>query len=341
MTKSTQLKNVFANGENGYRKTYVIAEIGINHEGNVERCADMIRDFVAAGADAIKLQTVNADRSYAPDTESYRVFSTASLSQSETEKMFLLTRECGAEPFTTVGDMQTLFWVDKIHPSAHKISSGLLTCLPLVAEVCKLAKPVIMSTGMSDSLSIDKSVEIAKKNYCQLALLQCTSEYPCSEKNLNLAAIDSLSQRHGVPTGFSDHSIGVWASPLAVAAGARIVEKHVTFDKKRTGFDHQISLEKDEFLRMVEAIRRVEIALGKNEKFIDSATQEIARHYERRLAAARNLRAGHVLSLDDFLFMRFSQNVDSIAAQNTETVLGRKLNQDISKGQPITWQHLI
>jgi N,N'-diacetyllegionaminate synthase len=335
-----KIGELFDNVNDGEHKTYVIAEIGINHEGSVDRCAEMIRASASAGADAIKLQTVDASRCYARDTKSYKVFSEAALTEAETMNMFQLARDCGVDAFTTSGDLQTLKWVDRLSPAAHKISSGLLSCIPIVKEACKLGRPVLMSTGMSGIATIDQSVEIARQSGCQTALFQCTSLYPCPIKKLDLSTIAGLSKRYRVPTGFSDHSLGVNMAPLAVAAGARLIEKHITFDKNRSGFDHSISLETDEFAEMVTLVRQAETALGQADKTVDDVIFEQAQQFERRLAAAHDLPEGHVLTIDDLLFMRFSKNVDAISSCDTDAVLDRQTNSSISAGQSIKWQYL-
>jgi N,N'-diacetyllegionaminate synthase len=158
---------------------------------------------------------------------------------------------------------------------------------------------------------------------------------------LNLSAINGLSKRYCLPTGFSDHSLGVNMAPLAVAAGARLIEKHITFDKKRSGFDHSISLETDEFSKMVTLVRQAEIAMGQADKTVDDLMIEKARQFERRLAAARDLAVGHVLKLDDLLFMRFSKNVDAISSCEVDGVVDRQINTSISAGQSIKWQYLL
>ena len=335
-----KIGELFDNFNKDEHKTYVIAEIGINHEGSVDRCAKMIRASASAGADAIKLQTVDASRCYAPDTESYKVFSEAALTEAETANMFQLARDCGVDAFTTSGDLQTLKWVDRLNPAAHKISSGLLSCTPIVKEVCKFGRPVLMSTGMSSAATIDQSVEIVRQSGCQTALFQCTSLYPCPIEKLDLSAIDGLNKRYRVPTGFSDHSLGVHMAPLAVAAGARLIEKHITFDKNRSGFDHFISLEPDEFAEMVTLVRQAETAMGQADKTVDDVIFEQAQQFERRLAAAHDLPAGHVLTTDDLLFLRFSQNSDAIYSYEASSVLNRQTNKSISAGQPIEWQNL-
>ena len=157
---------------------------------------------------------------------------------------------------------------------------------------------------------------------------------------LDLSAIDGLNKRYRVPTGFSDHSLGVHMAPLAVAAGARLIEKHITFDKNRSGFDHSISLETDEFAEMVTLVRQAETAMGQADKTVDDVIVEQAQQFERRLAAAHDLPAGHVITIDDLLFLRFSQNSDAIYSHEASSVVNRQINKSISAGQPIEWQNL-
>ena len=335
-----ELQHILQNDTRQRPSTYIIAEIGINHEGSADRCADMIKAFAKAGADAIKLQTVDADRSYAPDTESYKLFSSASLSVEETANMFTLARQCGVEPFTTSGDLLTLEWIDKLDPVAHKISSGLLSCLPIVEATCRMKKPVLMSTGMSDSVAIEQAVAIAEKQVCPVAIFQCTSEYPCSPDKVNLAAIKAMEEKFNLPIGFSDHSLGTDMSFLSVAAGARLIEKHVSFDQTRPSFDHSISLEADEFAEMVRKIRLAELALGSRQKTVDQNMKQQSQKFQRRLAAAKDLEKGHVLTLDDLLFMRFTNQNSAVSATETNDVLGKKVIHSIRNKQPLRWQDI-
>ena len=222
---------------------------------------------------------------------------------------------------------------------AHKIS-GLLSCTPIVKETCKLGKPLLMSTGMSGTATIDQSVEIARQSGCQTALFQCTSLYPCPIEKLDLNAIVGLSKRYSLPTGFSDHSLGVHMAPLAVAAGAKLIEKHITFDKNRSGFDHFISLEAGEFAEMVTLVRQAETAMGQAGKIVGDMIAKQAQRFERCLAAAHDLPEGHVLTMGDFLFMRFSQNDDAIYSHEASSVVNKQINKSISAGQSINWRDL-
>ena len=129
-------------------------------------------------------------------------------------------------------------------------------------------------------------------------------------------------------------------APLAVAAGARLIEKHITFDKNRSGFDHSISLETDEFAEMITLVRQAEIAMGQPDKTVDDLIIEQAQQFERRLAAAHDLPAGHILTLDDLLFIRFSKPVGAISSCEADAVIDKQINKSISAGQPIKWQYL-
>lgn len=314
----------------------IIAEVGINHEGDVETCAAMVEAAAKAGADAIKLQTVDADENYAPGTESHRIFSNAALTREETARIFDLIRLSGAEPFTTAGDFETLNWVDLLNPSAFKISSGLLTSTPIISRAARTGRPVLMSTGMASHSEIDDAVTAARNAGGEhLALFQCTSVYPAPLESLNLGAIAWLEEQHGVPVGFSDHSQGIDAAPLAVAAGACIIEKHFSFDPSRDGFDHRLSLGPEDFALMVQNVRKVETALGSREKVIGSQESANAGRYHRVLAARRNIGAGAKLTEGDIGIMRLEPGSDGMLPKYYHATVGRTVNDDLKRHDPI------
>ncbi len=333
----TKLKKLFSQKRSEIFKAYIIAEIGINHEGNVNKCAQMIKNAASSGANAIKLQTVNADKSYSKETESYKIFKKAEISKSDTEKMFKYARKLGVEPFTTSGDLETLEWVDKLKPVAHKISSGLLSCTPILKAASKLLKPIILSSGMSDYDEIKRAISYVQKINKKIILLHCTSEYPCNEKNLNLSTITSFKNFFSVPIGFSDHSLGIKMAPLAVGIGAVVIEKHFTYDSKRKGFDHNISLMQNDFKLMVREIRLVEKVLGNSEKKILNSE---LKNYHRSIATAYNLKAGHKLTLQDLLFMRFEKNINLISANETNKILGKVIKKDYLEKQALIWKDI-
>lgn len=305
---------------------YVIAEIGINHEGSVETCARMIEEAVRAGADAVKLQTVDADENYAPGTESHKLFSRAALSREETARMFSLARDLGVHIFTTVGDFETLTWVEQLKPVAYKISSGLLTALPIIRRVAQMGRPLLMSTGMAAVEDIDAAVQTARVGGAKgIGLFQCTSIYPAPLTSLNLRSISWLAERYGVATGFSDHSAGIEAAPLAVAAGACMIEKHFSLDPSRSDFDHMLSLDGKDFAAMVVAVRSAEQALGTAGKFRTADEKDNASRYHRTVAARRDLDQGALIVEGDLGIMRLAPGHGGLPPMAYDDIVGKRL----------------
>ncbi len=318
-------------------KVVVIAEIGINHEGSAERCAAMIVEAARAGADAIKLQTVDPDESYQQGTPSHALFSAARMSREETATMFRTAREAGIEAFTTAGDLKSLEWVDRLEPAALKISSGLLTHIPLLRRAAKTGRTILVSTGMAALDDIDVAVAAARDAKASgLGLLQCTSIYPARPDELNLAVIGTLEQRYRVPVGFSDHSLGTSAAALAVAAGAHMIEKHFTFDVSRQSFDHGISLDREGLAVMVRAVREAETMLGDARKVPVERERETALRARRSLVAKHLIKSGHPIDRDDVAVLRTAPSQRGLSPAAFDGIIGRRVRGDIVAGAPIT-----
>lgn len=314
----------------------VIAEIGINHEGSAELCARMIQEAAAAGTDAVKLQTMDAEENYVPGTESYALFSGAALSRDETARMFDLARKQGLEVFTTAGDFATIDWVDELHPAAHKISSGLLTNLPLIRHAARTSRALLMSTGMAEAEDIDAAVATAcEAGASGLALLQCTSLYPAPPESLNLATIAWLERRYDVPAGLSDHSLGTEAPALAVAAGARVIEKHLSLDPSRPGYDHPVSLDPAGFAEMVRRVRSAEAMLGQPEKRPTEAERENAVRFHRVLVARREIAAGETFAASNLALKRPLPGSRGLAPRFYEQVIGRRAARALVPDEPV------
>lgn len=273
---------------------FVIAEIGINHEGSAEKCAEMIHAAGNAGADAIKLQTVDADIAYAPSSPSYELFKRSALRREETAAMFALARELGMVPLTTIVDEPTLDWIRNLKPDCFKVSSGLLSNTPFISRLACDGKPLIMSTGLGEVGDIEAAVS-AIDGRVPFALLQCTSLYPCPDEEVNLAAIQHLAKRWSCVTGYSDHSRDCLPSVLSVMEGAAIVEKHFTLDQKRAGFDHAVSAEPDAFKEMVCQIRRAETLKGSGRLEMSASLQTNKALYSRCVVALKDLSKGTLL----------------------------------------------
>jgi len=302
----------------------VIAEIGINHEGNPELCAAMIRAAAAAGADAVKLQTIDPDENYVRGSDSYRLFSAAALTRETTAAMFDLTRQLGMEPLTTAGDFATIDWVSRLKPSAFKISSGLLTHLPVVRHAARQGVSLLMSTGMSELREVTEAIDAAQDGRAVgIGVFQCTSIYPAADATLDLAAIRALEQRFSVPAGFSDHSLGSDAAALAVAAGARMIEKHFSYDPRRAGYDHRISLDAAGLKTLVQRVRRAEVMMGTTTKRLTEPERRQAEVARRILVARAAIQAGERFSSTNLGIKRPLPGMTGLAPKHYETVLGR------------------
>lgn len=315
---------------------FIIAEIGVNHEGSLEHCVDMVESAARAGADAIKLQTALPEDNYAPDTEAFRQYSASFLSMEDTGKVFERARALGMAAFTTTG-LATLPVIETLRPDAYKVSSGTLSNHPLLEALSGMGRPVLISTGMSDLAEIDEAVRLARAAGAdRLSVMQCTSLYPAPPESLNLASIRTLAERYGAVAGFSDHSLGIEASVLAVAAGANILEKHYTFDKSREGLDHAVSVEEPELRQMVDAIRRAEACLGSADKPLSEDQRAVASRARRYIVVRRDIAAGAPISVEDLLFWRLQEAQDAFPATEYKKVIQRTAARAICRYKPIS-----
>mgnify|MGYP001166305184 FL=1 len=318
----------------------IIAEIGINHEGDVNVAKRMIREAAKAGANAIKLQTIDPDENYLKNTLSHKIFRNARLTKKETGSLFKIAKKLGVDPFTTAGDFKTIDWVNELNPSAFKISSSLLTCLPIIKYIAKKKRHILMSTGMANMKEIKLAIETAKKaNAKSISLLHCTSLYPTPTNRLNLATISLLREKFNLQVGYSDHSLGSDVAKLAVAAGARIVEKHFTLDSKRKGFDHAISLEPPAFKKMVNEIRTMEKMLGKKEKIISREEKQKIPSLRRYLVVKNDIKKGEKFTKDNLGFCRIQGNKNSLEPKYFESILGRRAKKKIFSQTPLKNKH--
>ena len=304
-------------------KTYIIAEIGINHEGDVGVCEQMITAAAESGVDAVKLQTINADANYVNGSESYNIFKGSELTQEETSRMFQLARKCNLDIFTTAGDIETIAWVNQLNPSHWKISSGLLTHIPIVSHLASLGKPLLVSTGMASIDDIDLAIETIKSNSNNdISLLQCTSIYPTPTEDINLSTINWLSDRYGFPVGFSDHSLGDDAVFLSIGAGASIIEKHLSLDISRPGFDHKISLDTAGFTKMVSRVRLAEKMMGSGEKTVTKSISLTRDKYLRYIAALQPIKLGDIFSHSNLGVKRSVVGISGIEPKFYEDIIG-------------------
>ena len=311
---------------------FVIAEVGINHGGDENLCAELIEVAAGVGADAIKLQTVTAAESYHPDTDSYRVFKDAALSPEANARMMARAAKAGVILFSTPGDPTALRQLFDLGVPAIKISSGLLTNLPLIEMAAAGGKPLILSTGMALASEVADAIKAARIGGCrEMALLQCTSLYPAPAAALNLNAMAALARIGDCPVGYSDHHTGHLAVLAAVAGGAKLIEKHFTLDASLPGADHAISVEPPEFGQMVRELRDIEAMLGSAEKAPVEAELKLRDGRHRRLVSARDLPSGAAIGPDDVFLMRLPADRDALPASRLADVVGKRTRRAIPR----------
>ncbi|MEW5766982.1 MAG: N-acetylneuraminate synthase family protein [bacterium] len=317
--------------------TYIIAEIGINHNGSLDIATKMLEQAVKSGVDAVKMQIISADNSYARTSPSYSIFKKVELSLEEWATLVNQARMLNIDMFATFVNSSDLLYAEQLDLPAIKISSTNITNFPLLEAIAQLGRPVIMSTGMGYLSEVDEAVRfLEKKGQQQMGILQCTSLYPTQPKDVNLLAIRTLAEAFPkYPVGFSDHTIGINCAVAAVAMGAKILEKHFTLDRDMEGPDHHFSVTPDELACMVSAVREVEAAFGSSMKGPVLEERSIRDQFQRSLVASEDIREGERLEQGKIITKR--SEVKGIAPKYMDIVIGRIAKQSIAKDAPITW----
>lgn len=324
--------------------TFVIAEAGVNHNGQLALAKQLVDIALAAGADAVKFQTFHAAELATPLAAKAN-YQKQTTSAAESQLEMLRRMELSEESFrdirnhcrsrgiiflSTAFDERSVDFLADLDVPAFKVPSGEITNIALLEHVGAKGKPVILSTGMATLGEIDHAMRCLNEfGASQSALLQCVSEYPADVSSTNLRAMASLSHCFGVPVGLSDHSSGTEVSIAAVALGARIIEKHFTSDKSLPGPDHSASLEPKELNMLVTAIRNVEAALGDGVKRPTLEELRNAAVVRRSLVAAVDLEVGKSLERS---MVAFKRPGTGMSVQILPYLVGRKLRRRVEAG---------
>ena len=322
------------------KKVFVIAEIGINHEGNINKCLKLIRKAKLSGADAVKLQTINPKNNYVTKSKSFKIFNKGILTVNETKKAFNYANKNKIKIFTTCGDIDTAKWVEKLNPIAWKISSGLIHHIPLISYLSKFKRTMILSTGIAKFEEIGSAIKTIKSNgNKRIVVLQCTSNYPVKNENINLNKIRLYKKKFKCEVGFSDHSIGSDAAFLSVAAGATYLEKHFTLNQKSKGFDHKISLEPKEFKNMVHKIRLAEKIMGSESLKLDKSILKARNELKRIIVAKKDIKKGIKFSEDNLSIKRGFNTKNSLPPVMIYKIIGKKSLKSVKKDLGLTYSH--
>lgn len=330
-------------------KTYIIAEIGNTHEGSLGLAKQFIRAAAECGVDAVKMQThifeaeslLNAPNPpYFVDETRKEYFERTSFSLEQWRELKRFSEEeLHIDFFSSPFSLEAVELLEEIGVSTYKIPSGEVNNIPLLQRVATTGKRVLLSSGMSSWSELDQAVNTLQNYGCkELIVLQCTSEYPCpaSESGLNL--IKEINNRYkNISVGYSDHTIGVAVPLAAVILGATVIEKHFTLSKKMYGSDAKNSTEPDEFKKLVEEIRQVEIAMNNNidkdQKVLSLSVMK--KTFEKSIVSAVPINKSD--KIESFM-LAYKKPGDGIPASQFDKIIGKTINKTVEKDYKFTWE---
>lgn len=325
-------------------RTWIVAEIGVNHEGDVNVAKDLIAKAAASGADAVKFQTFLAEH-YVSTVQPERLARVRrfQLSREAFRELADVARACGVVFFSTPLDPRDVDFLDPLVP-LFKISSGDLTYLALIRHVAAKGKPMIISTGLGTEQEIAAAVGAVEagqpgiRERGRLLLMHCVAAYPAPIEEVNLRNMDWLRDTFRVPVGYSDHTLGTKTCELAVAAGAVALEKHFTYRKENQAFhDHSISADPADMAELVAAVRGAEVLLGRTQRSRGPAEEKNMAHMRRSLAASVDIPAGQTVKAEWITYLRpaWGLNPDQLGS-----IVGKTLRRAIFAGDLIRAEDL-
>lgn len=350
MVKKIQVGNhVVGDGE----PCYIIAEAGVNHNGDPERAKSLIDTAVESGADAIKFQTFKADSvvtrnakkaSYQKTTtgskgSQYDLIHKLELSFDVFSELKRYSEQKKIDFLSTPFDLESVDFLDEIGVSAFKIPSGEINNVTLLKKISQKHKPIFLSTGMSTLGEVEQAVNvITKEGNTNIILLHCVTNYPAAVRDVNLRAMDTMHLAFGYPVGYSDHTLGITIPIAAVSRGACLIEKHFTLDKTLLGPDHKASLEPAELTLMVEAIRDVEASLGSGIKAPTPAEIENKKVIRRSIVTTTDIPLHSIITSDQVTTKRPGTG---ISPEYLPMIIGSITARKIKKDTILSWTDMI
>lgn len=328
----------------------IIAEAGVNHNGSIELAKKLVDAAAAAKVDYIKFQTFKSEGVVTKKAEKaqYQRETTGSEENTQLEMIkkleipyegYLEIRDyCnqkGVKFFSTSTDPQSVEFLASLNMDMWKIPSGEVTNYPFLCKIASYNKPTIFSLGMSDMEMVRDAVKVLLENGLDkenLILLHCNTEYPTPFEDVNLKAMNTIEKEFGVKVGYSDHTLGIEVPIAAVALGADVIEKHFTLDRNMEGPDHKASLEPDELIEMVKAIRNIEKALGDGVKRITESERRNLIIARKSIVAARDIKKGEIFTEDNLTTKRPG---DGISPMRWQEVIGKVAKRDFEEEEKI------
>lgn len=334
------------------KKCYLIAEIGVNHNGDTELAKEMILEAKNAGADAVKFQTFTADSLVTRSTPKVDYQKNTTLSEESHFEMirrlelgrrqhvvlFDYCASIGIDFISTPYDIESARFLNGMGVKLFKTASADLVDLPLQEYIASTGKPALVATGMANLGEVEQVVNIyCEQNNQNLLLMHCVSNYPCSDVALNLRAMNTLASAFCKPVGYSDHSEGFLAAALSIALGAKVIEKHFTLDNNMAGPDHMASSTPADFKKLVRHVRRSEVMLGNAKKAMQPEETQMASVSRKSLVLAHEINKGKIITQDDLRLMRPGTG---IGANFIRSIVGRRAIRDLEALHQLKWSDL-
>lgn len=321
-------------------RVFIIAEAGVNHNGDIELAKQLIDKASEAGADAVKFQTFKAEHLV---TKNARKADYQEQTTGVKESQFIMIKKleldygvhqelidhCEMRGITFLSspfDLESVDLLDSLGIQIFKIPSGEITNLPFLRKIGGLKKKVILSTGMSTLGDIEKALEVIREGgTTDITVLHCNTEYPTPMEDVNLNAMNTIKEAFKIKIGYSDHTLGIEVPIAAVALGATIIEKHFTLDKTMKGPDHKASLEADELKAMVKAIRNIECALGNGIKNLSNSERKNIGVARKSIVAKSNIKKGEIFTEDNLAIKRPG---NGISPMRWDDIIGEIANRE-------------
>ena len=335
-------------GEN--MKSYIIAEIGLNHNGSLVIAKELISKAKIAGCDAVKLQsyskgsrvsgTIKAEKYVEKiiglEESMSSMFDRLILSKKDQIELFDFAKKKKIEIFSTPFDEENLEFLESQKIKFYKIASSDLVNLPLIEKISKTGKPAILSCGMSTIGQLDEAIEVfASTGNKNLILLHCNSSYPADPEEMNLNTIKTLRRYYGIPVGLSDHTFGIFISQMALALGANIIERHFTLNREMEGPDHVLSSELEEMTKLVDSSKKIPVILGDGIKKIQPNEYLNLNLQRKSIFAKIKIKKGEIISEKKLII---KGPAGGILPKYMNIVIGRKAKENIDKDFPVTWE---
>ncbi|AEB99044.1 pseudaminic acid synthase [Selenomonas sputigena] len=333
---------------------FIIAEMSGNHNQSLERALAIVDAAAAAGVDAVKIQTYTADTMtldiaagefFIADQESlwkgeslYRLYEKAHTPWEWHKTIFDRCREHGIMGFSTPFDDSSVDFLEELDVPCYKIASFENVDLPLIRKVARTGKPMIASTGMTTVSELEDLVRVARENGCRdLTLLKCTSSYPASAEGTNLRTIPHMRELFNCGVGLSDHTLGIGVAVASIALGASVIEKHFTLSRADGGVDAAFSLEPDEMAQLVRECRAAALAMGEVRYEIAEQEKKSLR-FRRSLYIVEDMKAGDAITEENVRRIRPGHG---LSPKYNGMILGKRINRDVKRGTPMSWDLLM